>query len=320
VVMGQVADGPEVQRRLFGWAASCGARARPALRSGELPGLLTDLQYRIADRLVLAKVRGIFGPRLELGMVGAAPIARELLEFFDACGVLVLEGYGLSETCAAATVNTVDAVRFGTVGKALPGTEIALAPDGEVLIRGPHVFKGYFKDPAATESAISPDGWLHSGDLGAISDDGFVSITGRKKELIITSSGKNITPVNIESALREGRYVTEAVVFGDNRPYLVALLTLDREEVGKLATRFGIPSDLATCARDPRVRDELQKEVDAVNEKLARIEQIKRFAILDHDLSQAEGEVTPTLKVKRAVVYEKYADVFAGLYDEGAAS
>ncbi len=319
VVMGQVADGPALQRRLFDWAASCGVRTRPSLRSGKLPGLFTDLQYRLADRFVLNRVRSIFGPQLELGMVGAAPIARELLEFFDACGVLVLEGYGLTETCAAATVNTVDAVRFGTVGKALPGTEIAVAPDGEILIRGPHVFKGYFKDDAATEAILSSDGWLHSGDLGAISDDGFVSITGRKKDLIITSSGKNITPVNIESELRDGRYVTEAVVFGDNRPYLVALLTLDRDELGKLATRIGIPTDLATAARDPHVRAELQKEVDAVNEKLARIEQIKRFAILDHDLSQAEGELTPTLKVKRAFVYEKYAEVFAGLYEEGTA-
>jgi long-chain acyl-CoA synthetase len=316
VVMGQVADGPAVQRRLFGWAASCGARTRPSLRAGKLPGLFTDLQYRIADRVVLAKVRGIFGPQLELGMVGAAPIGRELLKFFDACGVLILEGYGLTETCAAASVNTVDAVRFGTVGKALPGTEVAVAQDGEILIRGPHVFKGYFKDEAATEATISPDGWLHSGDLGAISDDGFVSITGRKKDLIITSSGKNITPVNIESALREGRYVTEAVVFGDNRPYLVALLTLDRDEVGKLAARIGIPTDPATVARDPQVRAELQKEVDAVNQKLARIEQIKRFAILDHDFSQADGELTPTLKVKRSVVYEKYADRFASLYEK----
>ena len=207
-------------------------------------------------------------------------------------------------------------MRFGTVGRPLPGTEVAIAADGEILIRGPHVFKGYFKDPAATEEALTTDGWLHSGDLGAGRRDGFVSITGRKKDLIITSSGKNVTPVNIESALRDSRYITEAVVYGDNRPYLVAMLTLDQRR-GRQARATGSGST-PTRPRSPatrRVTREIQKQVDAVNSKLARIEQIKRFAILDHDLSQAEGELTPTLKVKRAFVYEKYADVFAGLYE-----
>jgi long-chain acyl-CoA synthetase len=319
-VTGRVADGSAAQRALFQWALACGARARPALRQGTMPGLLTDVQYRLADRLVLAKVRGIFGSGLQLGLVGAAPIGRELLEFLDACGVLVLEGYGLTETCAAATINTVDAVRFGTIGRALPGCEVAVAPDGEILIRGPQVFRGYFKDAAATDAMLTPDGWLRSGDLGSISEDGFVTITGRKKDLIITSSGKNITPVNIESALREGRYISEAVVFGDNRPYLVAMLTLDGDEAKKLALRLHIATDPATIARDPRVRAEIQKEVDAVNENLARIEQVKRFAILGHDLSQTEGELTPTLKVKRSFIYHKYVEMFAGLYDQAPGS
>jgi long-chain acyl-CoA synthetase len=312
-VMGRVADGPQAQRALFKLALDCGTRTRRALRQFRQPDLLTDLQFRVVDRLVLSKVREVFGPNLQLGLVGAAPVAKELLEFFDACGVLVLEGYGLTETCAAATINTVDAVSFGTVGKPLPGTEVRVADDGELLIRGPHVFKGYYKDPAETEEALE-DGWLHSGDLGEIDDSGFVRITGRKKDLIITSSGKNITPVNIESALRDQRYITEAVVFGDNRPYLVAMVTVDQDEAGRLAERLGIGTDPSTIASDPRVRAEVQKDVDAVNAKLARIEQIKRFAILDHDLTQADGEMTPTLKVKRAFVYDKYAELFAGLY------
>jgi long-chain acyl-CoA synthetase len=182
------------------------------------------------------------------------------------------------------------------------------------------VFKGYFKDPAATEEMINPEGWLCSGDLGSITADGYVRITGRKKDLIITSSGKNITPVNIESELRDSRYITEAVVYGDNRPYLVAMLTLDQDEAVKLAAKLGVATDPATIAHDPGVRAEVQKDVDAVNQKLARIEQVKRFAILERDLSQADGELTPTLKVKRALVYEKFADVFAGLYEEGARS
>jgi long-chain acyl-CoA synthetase len=319
-VLGKVASGPRGQRELFSWALQRGADARRALSQGRLPSLLTDLQYRLADQLVLARVRDLFGPNLQLAMVGAAPVARELLEFFDACGVLVLEGYGLTESCAAGTVNTIDACRFGTVGKPLPGTEVSISDDGEILLRGPHVFKGYYRNEEATEETITGDGWLLTGDLGSITDDGFLKITGRKKDLIITSSGKNITPVNIESQLRESRYITEAAVFGDNRPYLVAILTLDRDEAVKLAARLGIDADSATLAADPDVHAEIQKEVDAVNAKMARIEQIKRFAILDRDLTQADGELTPTLKVKRAVVYKKYADLFAGLYAEGGQS
>jgi long-chain acyl-CoA synthetase len=319
-LIGRIGDGPWLQRTLFHWALACGARARERLGAGERLGTLQKLEYRLADRLVLAKVRTIFGGGLQLALVGAAPIAPELLRFFDACGVVVLEGYGLTESCAAATLNTPRATRFGTVGKPLPGTEVATAPDGEILIRGPHVFKGYYRDPEATKVAITADGWLRTGDLGALTDDGFLQVTGRKKDLIITSSGKNIAPVMIESELRESRYITEAVVFGDNRPYLVAIVTLDRDESRKLAVRLGIASDPSTIALDPRVRAELQVEIDAVNQNLARIEQIKRFAILDHDLTQAAGELTPTLKVKRAVVYDTYADAFARLYSEGNAA
>jgi long-chain acyl-CoA synthetase len=315
-LIGRIADGPRAQRQLFEWALRAGAKARPALRAGQLPDALSDLQYRLADRLVLAKVRALFGAQLQIALVGAAPIGHELLEFFDACGVLVLEGYGLTETCAAATLNTSDAVRFGTIGKPLPGTEVSIASDGEILLRGPNVFRGYYGNQAATDEMLTIDGWLRSGDLGTISDDGFVSITGRKKDLIITSSGKNITPSNIENELRQSRYISEAVVFGDRRPYLVAIVTLDHDEAGKLATRLGIATDTRTIAQDPQVLAELATEVDAVNQKLARIEQVKRFAILDHDLSQAEGELTPTLKVKRNAVYEKYAEVFAALYDQ----
>ena len=316
-ILGQIDDGPAIKRALFKWALAQGTRAQSLVRQGRRPGKLESLQHRAADRVVLRKVRGVFGDRLELALVGAAPVAHELLEFFDACGVLVLEGYGMTESCAAATLNTPDALRFGTVGRPLPGTEISIADDGEILIRGPQVFKGYLKDPLATDAVLTSDGWLRTGDLGVIDRDGFVAVTGRKKELIITSSGKNIAPVNIESGLRETRYVTEAVVFGDDRPYLVAMMTLDPDESRKLAARLGISADPATIARDPRVHAEVGRDVDAVNKRFARIEQVKRFAILDHDLSQARGELTPTLKVKRTTVYEKYADVFAQLYSEG---
>jgi long-chain acyl-CoA synthetase len=204
--------------------------------------------------------------------------------------------------------------RFGTVGRPLPGTEVRVTADGELLLRGPHVFAGYYRDDVATRETLE-GGWLRTGDLGSVDDDGFVRITGRKKELIITSSGKNISPTNIEELLRETRWISQAVVFGDNKPYLVALLTLDPDEAVKLAARVRAPAgDLAALSRDPGVRAELQASVDAVNQRLARIEQIKRFAILDHDLSQAAGELTPTLKIKRPVVTERYHDLVEELY------
>jgi len=220
----------------------------------------------------------------------------------------------LADVGALSAGATVVPIYNSTVGRPLPGTEVRVASDGELLVRGPHVFAGYYRDDEATSDTLA-EGWLHTGDLGAVDDDGFVRITGRKKELIITSSGKNISPTNIEELLRETRWISQAIAFGDNRPYLVALLTLDGDEAVRLAERVGAPSaDLAALSRHPGVRAELQASVDAVNERLARIEQIKRFAILDHDLSQAAGELTPTLKIKRRVVAEHYHDLVKELY------
>jgi long-chain acyl-CoA synthetase len=250
---------------------------------------------------------------------GAAPIHPDLVRWFTGIGLPIAEGYGQTEVALVTTLNPSDAIRVGTVGPPVPGASVRIASDGEILVKGDNVCQGYWRNEAGTRELIDDDGWLHSGDLGELDDHGYLCITGRKKDLIITSSGKNITPVNIESELRDSRYITEAVVFGDNRPYLVAVVTLDRDESRKLADRLGIGTDPAAIAADPRVHAEIQREVEAVNGKLARIEQVKRFAILDHDFSQADGELTPTLKVKRGFVYEKYAEVFAGLY-QGAGS
>jgi long-chain acyl-CoA synthetase len=302
-------------RLLFAWALEVGRQARAAKRAGKTLGPLSAARLRLADRVGPAKVRALFGPRLKLALVGAAPIDHELLEFFDACGVLVLEGYGMTESCAAATFNPAKAPRFGTVGRALPDSEVMVTEDGEVLLRGPHVFAGYHRDPEATAATLS-EGWLYTGDTGSLSADGYLTLTGRKKDLIITSSGKNITSVNIESALRETRWISEAVVYGDRRPYLVCLVTLDPDEVPKLAEQLGIPAELGSMARDQRVRAVLQADIDGANARFARIEQIKRFGVLDHDLTQARGELTPTLKVKHAVVYERYSAFFDALYAE----
>jgi len=309
-----VADQSWLKRAVFGWALGVGHRVRELERSGATPPRPLAIEHRVADRLVLAKVRERFGGRLELAVSAAAPIAREVLEFFDACGILLLEAWGMTETCAAGTINTGLEMKMGTVGRAVPGLELRVADDGELLARGPNIFAGYFKDAEATRQTLT-GGWLATGDLGSIDADGFVSITGRKKDIIITSSGKNITPANIENQLRQSRWISEAVAYGDRRPYLVALLTLDGEQAPKLAEQFGISPDVSKMASDERVRAEIQKTVDAVNQRFARIEQIKRFAILPRELSQQEGELTPTLKVKRSVVYNAFADIFNGLYE-----
>ncbi len=324
-VIGRVQERGRIAELAFRWAVEVGRRARPRGRAARAGGLAHRARLGLAERIALAEVRAVFGPRLELAAVGAAPVEGRLLEFFDACGVLVIEGYGLTESCAAATLNPLRRPRFGTVGVALPGTEVAIAPDGEILIAGPHVFAGYHRDPEAS-AAVIRDGWLATGDLGAISPDGYLSVMGRKKDLIITSSGKNIGPAEIESALRDTRFISEAVIYGDRRPYLVAMLTIDADEAGALARQAGMgeralqemqEGDLSAIAADERVRELLWREVQGVNERFARIEQVKRFGVLPRQLTQAEGELTPTLKVKRSIVYEKYASFFAGLYEDG---
>jgi long-chain acyl-CoA synthetase len=316
-VLSALASAGPHARVLFAWALEVGRRARLAERAGRPLGRVAKARLRLADRLALARVRALFGERLQMALVGAAPIDRELLEFFDACGVTVLEGYGMTESCAAATLNPPGAPRFGTVGKALPDSEVMVVEGGEILMRGPHVFAGYHRQPDATRATLV-DGWLYSGDLGELSSDGYLTVTGRRKDLIITSSGKNITPVNIENALRETRWISDAVVYGDRKPYLVCMVTLDPAEAPKLAEQLGVSGDPLAMARDERVREVVQADIDAANARFARVEQIKRFGILDHDLTQAAGEMTPTLKVKRAFVYERYADFFKGLYDDEA--
>jgi long-chain acyl-CoA synthetase len=227
-----------------------------------------------------------------------------------------MEGYGMTETATSATVNRPEhnGFRFGSVGKPMKGVEVRIADDGEVLIKGPNIFQGYYKNEQATHATLEgEERWLHTGDLGRLDEDGFLYITGRKKDIIITAGGKNITPANLENGLKQNRWISHAVVIGDRRPYLVALITLDPEETPALAQRLGLDgADLATLAADERVRAEVQEAIDEVNSHVGPVEQIKRFAILDHDLSQETGELTPTLKVKRNVVHEK----FAGLVDE----
>jgi long-chain acyl-CoA synthetase len=294
-------------------ATQIGLKVRALQAAGqEVPAEL-QAHFDAADEQLFKKVRSAFGGNLRQATSGAAPIAQEILEFFFACGVPVLEGYGMTETATASTVSTVETYRFGSVGRALPGLEIRIADDGEVLLRGPNIFQGYYKNDDASFGAIH-DGWLHTGDLGSVDDDGFLFITGRKKDIIITAGGKNLTPANLENDLKQSRWISQAVMHGDRRPYPVALITLDPEEIVHFAREHGLPEDLAALSREPKVIELIQGELDQVNSHYAQVEKIKRFVILDHDLSQETGELTPTLKVKRNVVNEKYADLFDALY------
>jgi long-chain acyl-CoA synthetase len=261
---------------------------------------------------VFARVRAIFGGRLRLALSGAAPISVEVLEFFSAAGVPVLEGYGMSESTGVGTVNTLARHKLGSVGAfGVAGLQLKIADDGEILMQGPHVFAGYWNNPAATAEVLT-DGWLHTGDLGEIDEDGFVTITGRKKDIIITAGGKNIAPANVENQLRQSRWISHAVVYGDLKPYLVALITLDPDEIVPWAKERGLPTDLPTLARTPEVQALVQDVVDEANSHFAHVSQVKRFTVLDRDLSQDAGELTPTLKVKRKVVHSTHA----GRYDE----
>jgi len=302
-----------LKKAVFNWAIGVGKRMREVERSGREPGFLLRRQYAFADKRVLAKIRGLFGGNLRLAVSGAAPINPEILRFFDAAGVLVLEGWGMTETSTAATISTPDDFKLGTIGKPFPGCEVKIAEDGEILVKGPNVFQGYYKNEEATRETIV-DGWLHTGDLGEVDADGFLTITGRKKDIIITAGGKNITPANLENEIKQHPLVSQCVVVGDRRPYLVALVTLDPEEGAAHAKENGLPEDPAQLAANEEIRASIDEHVEAVNQKFARVEQIKKVAILPRDLSQEAGELTPTLKVKRAVVTDKHEREIEKLY------
>jgi long-chain acyl-CoA synthetase len=289
-----------VKRRLLDFALRTGREASELRQQGRpLPPALA-LRHRLADRLVYRKVKNRLGGRLRLGVSGGAPLAKEIGELFHALDILIIEGWGLTECTTAASVNRPNRFRFGSVGPALPAFEVRAAEDGELLIRSETVFAGYYKDEEATREVLADDGWLRSGDLGSIDDDGFIHITDRKKDILVTAGGKNVAPQNLENALKTAPLISQALVVGDRRPYVAALITTDPEQSQGLAAE-------ELCER-------VQSIVDEVNADLSRFEQIKRFAILPRDFSADEDEVTPTLKLKRRVVSEHFADEIEELY------
>jgi long-chain acyl-CoA synthetase len=288
------------RRRLLDWSLDVG-RQVSALRAAnaDVPAGLR-LRQRLADRLVYRKVKNRLGGRLRLGVSGGAPLAKEIGELFHALDILIIEGWGLTECTTAASVNQPGRFRFGTVGPALPGFEVRAAEDGELLIRSETVFAGYYKDEKATREVLGEDGWLRSGDLGEIDEDGFITITDRKKDILVTAGGKNVAPQNLENALKTAPLISQVLAVGDRRPYVAALITID--------------PDVADGLSPGQVQDRVQTIVDEVNAQLSRFEQIKRFAILPREFSAEEDEVTPTLKLKRRVCAEHFADEIEGLY------
>jgi long-chain acyl-CoA synthetase len=298
-VLDQIERSGGVKRKLGLWALDVGKRASRLRRAGKPVPAVLRVQERIADKLVFSKVKAKLGGRLRLGASGAAPLGTDVLEFFHALGLLVLEGYGLTETGSSLSVNDQDAFKFGTVGRAVEGCEVRLDEDGEIVVRSDSVFAGYYKDPESTAAAFTADGWFRTGDVGEIDADGFIKITDRKKDLIITAGGKNIAPQNLENALKSSRFVSQALIVGDRRPYITALITLAPEEV-------------AASGREPQAI--VEELVEEVNRDRGRVEQIKRFRILDRDFTQEDGEVTPTLKLRRRVVHENFADEIEDLY------
>jgi long-chain acyl-CoA synthetase len=304
--------------KIFARAEATAIAYSQALDTGG-PGPMLRLQHALFDRLVYGKLRAALGGQVQYSWSAAAPLGTRLGHFFRGCGINVLEGYGLTETSPATNSNTPDAQRIGTVGQPIPGCTIRIAPDGEVLVKGHMVFQGYWNNEAATKEMIDPAGWLHTGDTGVLDDDGFLAITGRKKDLIITSAGKNVAPAVLEDRLRAHWLISECLVVGDGKPFIAALVAGDPEAFAQWKAENGKPetATMADLRDDPALRAEIQAAVDDANKAVSRAEAIKKFAILDEEFSEAGGQLTPTLKVRRSVVTERYAVQIAALYDDG---
>ena len=310
-------QGGPVKWALVQWAIDVGTKASREIQAGRQPGGLLGIQWKLADKLVFSKLRDRFGGKLQWFVSGSAPLSRELAEFFHAAGMLILEGYGLTETNSLTSINRVDAYKFGTVGKALhPKLEVKIAADGEILTRGVTNLSGYYKLPEATAEAIEQDGWFHTGDIGEIDSDGFIKITDRKKDLIKTSGGKYVAPQMIENQLKLDPLVSQAVVIGDNRKYITALVAINLDTAKQIIGETGQtpPSDAAALSAHPLVQQRLEDKKKEVNSKLGSWEQVKYIKVLPRELTEADGELTPSLKVKRKVVTKKYEDLIESMY------
>ncbi|GAB3446846.1 AMP-dependent synthetase/ligase [Phycicoccus ginsengisoli] len=304
-----------LKEKLFLWSVSVGRQVAAMRARGEEPTGMLAKKIALADKLVLHKVRERFGGRIRFFISGSAALNTDVAHWFDSIGLTIIEGYGLTETSAASFVNRPSSNRIGTVGWALPGTEARIAPDGEVLLRGPGVMEGYHNKPEDTAAAKDADGWMHTGDIGELDADGYLKITDRKKDFFKTSGGKYVAPSLIESTFKGlCPYVSQFVVYGAEHNFVTALVTLDAEAIREWAEGHGLAGDYRTIVTSPEARDMVQTYIDTLNVNLNRWEQIKKFVVLDHDLTIEDGELTPSLKLRRKVVNEKYGDVLDALY------
>lgn len=309
-ILARVEGSSPLKQRLFRWALSVGKRYNDAARKGSGLGGWLRLRHGLADALALSKVRAGLGGRLRLAISGGAPLSAPIADFFQALGIWIVEGYGLTETSTVTHVNRLDRYRIGTVGLPLDGVECRIADDGEILIRGANVMKGYFREPDATREQVGEDGWLHTGDVGSIEDEGFLRITDRKKDLIVTSGGKNVAPQMIENHLRQEPLISQAMVWGDRSSHLVALLTLDPDEARRWAEKEGVRWERPEeASSDPRLTAHIRQRIRERNRDLAAFEAVRDFRILPEDFSTRTGELTPSLKLKRRIVRERYGEL-----------
>ena len=305
-----------VKKKLFDWASDVGLQVSRAKQAGHRVGPLLALQHKLADRLVFSTIRQRFGGRLRFFISGSAALDRDIAQWFDAVGAIVLEGYGLTETSAASSLNRLHAYRFGTVGWTLPYTDVKIADDGEVLLKGPGVMSGYHDLPEATAEAIDSDGWFHTGDIGELDAEGYLRITDRKKDMFKTSQGKYVAPSAISAAFKGiCPFASEIIIYGEGKPYCVALVSLDAEAIKEWADRNGLEGkSFEEVARDPKTREMVEGYVETLNKHLNRWEQVKRFAIIDRELTVEAGDLTPSLKLKRKAVVENFHDNIDELY------
>ncbi len=316
-VMGDVETANILKKTLFRWALKVGLEVSQARQYKKSASLFSTLQYEIAQRLVFAKLHEKMGGRMRFFVSGGAPLGAEVAEFFNAAGIVILEGYGLTETVAAINCNTLDQYRFGTVGQPVLHVKHKIASDGEILVKGDHIFEGYYLNPEATQEAFTSDGYFKTGDIGEFDADGFLKITDRKKDIIVTAAGKNIAPQPIENLLKTDPLISHVMVHGDRRKYLSALVTLNPDEAKRCAREKGISfSTIEDLAEESKMIQIIRKSIDEKNKQLASYETIKRFAIIKKDFTIDGGELTPTLKIKRKVVTERYQDVLDTLYQE----
>jgi long-chain acyl-CoA synthetase len=313
-IIRQVDGNSPLERKIFYWALDVGKEFVKARKRGSVSSLL-KLQHTLADRLVFSKVREKMGGRIRFFVSGGAALGRDYGEFFEAFGITIIEGYGLTETSPVISFNPLEDYRFGTVGKPIPGVEVTIASDGEILTRGPHIMKGYWNDQKATDEIIDNEGWLHTGDIGRLDDDGYLRITDRKKHLFVSSGGKNIAPAPIENLFLTSKYIEQFMLVGDRRMYCTALIVPDFESLREYAATHGISfRSNSELIESPAITKLINENIDAIQKDLANFERVRRFTLLTKPFSIEEGELTPSLKVRRKIVEEKYSTLIEGMY------